>query len=150
MGDSLSGKFNDLLLWFSAHLQVENIDVKIFTLDPGGISGNSHLLNRTAVPTSVKLARQTRTGFGPLLRLFSKSSINNASVPAKVISKIAFQKDEPPDGQSRAERYFILNDEYEAGSVLNVLRDEKEMEDILRRTMHWVSLKLENISSHPL
>ncbi|KAK2759157.1 Mannan polymerase II complex anp1 subunit [Arachnomyces sp. PD_36] len=114
----------------------ENISVQIFTLDPGGISGNSRLLKGTAVPTSVKLARQTRTGFGPLLRLFSKSSINSASVPAKIISKIAFQKDEPPDAHIGFERYFILDDEYEAGSVVNVLRDEKEMEDILRKTMH--------------
>lgn len=112
------------------------------------MSGDSHLLNRTAVPTSVKLARQTRTGFGPLLRLFSKSSVNSASVPAKAISKIAFQEDKPPDSHSWAERYFILDDEYEAGSVVNVLRNEKQMEAILRKTMHRVSLKLEKIGSH--
>lgn len=114
------------------------------------MSGNSRLIKPTAVPTSVKLARQTRTGFGPLLRLFSKSSVNNASVPAKIISKIAFQKDEPLDAQCWAERYFILDDEYEAGSVVNVLRDERLMEDVLRRTMYRVSLKLEKIRSPSL
>ena len=119
--------------------------MKIFTLDPGVMTGNSHLLR--AVPTSVKLARQTRSGFGPLLRLFSKSAINSASVPAKVISKIAFQKEELPQSQSWAERYYILDDEYEAGSVVNVLRDQKKMEDLLKKTMHRASLRLEKINS---
>jgi mannan polymerase II complex ANP1 subunit len=112
------------------------------------MAGDSHLLR--TVPTSVKLARQTRSSFGPLLRLFSKSAINSAKIPAKIISKVAFEKDVGPEAPSWAERYYILDDEYEAGSVVNVLRDQKKMEDTLRKTMHRASLRLEKINSPPL
>ncbi|KAJ5165946.1 hypothetical protein N7492_006242 [Penicillium capsulatum] len=114
--------------------QAGNISLDIFTLDPGGLTGDSQM--RTRAPLSVRVAHQTRTGLRPILRMVSRSSINKASVPAKVITKVAFQRDTV--GTWPRERYYILDSEYEASSVLTVLRDGPHMGTLLMRIMRQV------------
>lgn len=65
--------------------------------------------------------------------MVSRSSINKASVPAKVIAKVAFQRDTV--GRGHGERYYILDSGYEAASVLSVLRDESRMGKLLVQMM---------------
>lgn len=110
-------------LTFHLNLQTGNISLDVFTLDPGGMTGESHL--RTSAPLSVRVAHQTRTGLRPFLRMVSRSSINKASVPAKMIARVAFQGDAVENCQR--ERYYILDSEYEAASVLSTLRDGPQM-----------------------
>ncbi|PKY05507.1 Anp1-domain-containing protein [Aspergillus campestris IBT 28561] len=101
-----------------------NISLNICTLDPGAMAGESHLA--TTTPLSVRMAHQARSGLGPLLRIFSKSAINKARVPAKAIVKVAFQRDTVE--KWGRERYYILDSEYEAGSVIPMLRDPPRMD----------------------
>ncbi|PWY72219.1 Anp1-domain-containing protein [Aspergillus sclerotioniger CBS 115572] len=101
-----------------------NIALNVYTMDPGGLTGESH--QTTTAPLSVRMAHQTRSGLRPFLRVFSKSAINKASVPAKVIARVAFQK-ETVENWGR-ERYYILDSEYEAGSVIPALRDVPRMD----------------------
>lgn len=68
--------------------------------------------------------------------MVSRSSINKASVPAKVIAKVAFRRD--GRGPWPRERYYILDSEYEAASVLSVLRDGPQMGRLLVRMMRQV------------
>lgn len=110
--------------------------MNIYTLDPGVISGESNI-SRNA-PTSVKIAKQTRTGLGPFLRLFSKSAINDACVPARIICDLAFRNDTNHNLDSQP--YYILDDEYEASSVVDVLRKRGQMEKVLRMVMKQVNL----------
>ncbi|KAJ5690531.1 hypothetical protein N7462_004923 [Penicillium macrosclerotiorum] len=116
---------------FSPRDKTDNISLDIFTLDPGGMAGQSHL--RTGAPLSVRVAHQTRSGLRPILRMVSRSSINKANVPAKAIAKVAFRRTVDP-----GERYFILDSEYEAASVLATLRDGARMESLLVQMMHQV------------
>ncbi|RAL14949.1 Anp1-domain-containing protein [Aspergillus homomorphus CBS 101889] len=106
-----------------------NISLNVYTMDPGYMTGESHLT--ASAPKSVRMAHQTRSGLRPILRVFSKSAINKASVPAKVIAKVAFQK-ETVENWGR-ERYYILDSEYEAGSVIPVLRDLPRMDALLQK-----------------
>ncbi|PYH86015.1 Anp1-domain-containing protein [Aspergillus uvarum CBS 121591] len=108
-----------------------NISLNVYTMDPGFMTGESHLT--ASAPLSVRMAHQTRSGLRPLLRVFSKSAINKASVPAKVIAKVAFQR-ETVENWGR-ERYYILDSEYEAGSVIPVLRDLPRMDALLQKVM---------------
>lgn len=96
------------------------------------MTGDSHL--RTGAPLSVRVAHQTRSGLGPILRMVSRSSINKASVPAKAIAKVAFRR----GAVEQAERYFILDGEYEAASVMGTLRDGARMESLLMGMMRQV------------
>lgn len=98
--------------------------------------GESNL--RTGAPLSVRVAHQTRSGLRPFLRMLSRSSINKASVPARVIAKVAFQRDAV--GNCPRERYYILDSEYEAASVLSVLRDESRMGRLLVQMMREVKM----------
>jgi mannan polymerase II complex ANP1 subunit len=100
------------------------------------ISGESN--PSRSVPTSVKIAKQTREGFGPFLRLFSKSAINNASVPAKAVCDVAFRNRSGQDVDWNP--YFILDDEYQASSVIDILRNREQMENLLRMVMKQVNL----------
>ncbi|KAL4878899.1 Anp1-domain-containing protein [Aspergillus karnatakaensis] len=113
-----------------------NISLNIYTLDPGGMTGESHLAE--AVPLSVRMTHQTRNGLRPFLRVFSKSAINKTSVPAKVISKVAFRSD-TVENWGR-ERYYILDSEYEAGSVIPAMRDPKKMDALLKKMLHQVEI----------
>ncbi|PTU24872.1 hypothetical protein P175DRAFT_0506434 [Aspergillus ochraceoroseus IBT 24754] len=113
-----------------------NISLNIYTLDPGGMVGESHLV--ADVPLSIRMAHQTKSGLRPFLRVFSKSAINKVSVPAKVIAKVAFQSD-TVENWGR-ERYYILDSEYEAGSVIPALRDPPQMEALLNKLMRQVEL----------
>lgn len=106
------------------------------------MAGGAHLTN--TAPFSVRLAHQTRTGLRPFLRMFSKSAINKTSVPAKAIAKVAFQTDSPDWGR---ERYYILDSEYEAGSVLPVLRDAAQMEGLLQRMMAQMEVGVKGMGS---
>ncbi|PYH91724.1 Anp1-domain-containing protein [Aspergillus ellipticus CBS 707.79] len=107
-----------------------SISLNVYTMDPGGMTGESHLT--TAAPLSVRMAHQTRSGLRPFLRVFSKSAINKASVPAKAIAKVAFQK-ETVENWGR-ERYYVLDSEYEAGSVIPALRDVPRMDGLLQKS----------------
>ncbi|KAJ5670402.1 uncharacterized protein N7477_005765 [Penicillium maclennaniae] len=111
-----------------------NIALDIFTLDPGGMTGESKL--RTGAPLSVRVAHQTRSGLRPFLRMVSRSSINKANVPAKVIAKVAFQPGVVETCQT--ERYYILDSGYEAGSVIATLRDGSTMGKVLVKMMGQV------------
>ncbi|KAL2837181.1 glycosyltransferase family 62 protein [Aspergillus pseudoustus] len=113
-----------------------NFSLNIYTLDPGNMTGDSHLT--TATPLSIRLTHQTRTGLGPVLRVFSKSAINKASVPAKVIARVAFQRD-TVENWGR-ERYYILDSEYEAGSVIPALRDRQQMDALLGKLMRQIEI----------
>ena len=68
--------------------------------------------------------------------MVSRSSINKANVPAKVIAKVAFQPGVVDTCQS--ERYYILDSEYEAGSVIATLRDGSRMGKVLVKMMGQV------------
>lgn len=59
--------------------------------------------------------------------------MNKANVPAKVIAKVAFHRDAVETCQ--AERYYILDREYEAGSVIPTLRDGSQMGKVLVKMM---------------
>ncbi|KAJ5893749.1 hypothetical protein N7495_005440 [Penicillium taxi] len=107
-----------------------NIPLDIFTLDPGGIVGDSH--GQTGAPLSVRVKHQTRSGLRPFLRMVSRSSMNKANVPAKVIAKISFKKSVV---DYERERYYILDDEYEAGSVLRELRNRPQMGTLVMQMM---------------
>ncbi|KAJ5811628.1 hypothetical protein N7474_007929 [Penicillium riverlandense] len=111
-----------------------NISLDIFTLDPGGMSGPSRL--RAAAPWSVRVAHQTRSGLRPILCLVSRSAINKASVPGKAIAKVAFHRDTVENW--RRERYYILESECEAASVVPALRDEAQMGSLLVSMMRQV------------
>lgn len=111
----------------TAPSQTGNIALDIFTLDPGGMTGESNL--RTGAPLAVRVAHQTRAGLRPFFRIVSRSSINRANVPAKAIAKVAFQGGKL--GKCETERYYILDSEYEAASVLPVLRDEAWIRKLL-------------------
>ncbi|OJZ85706.1 glycosyltransferase family 62 protein [Aspergillus luchuensis CBS 106.47] len=113
-----------------------NISLNVYTMDPGGLTGESHLT--TDAPLSVRMAHQTRSGLRPFLRVFSKSAINKASVPAKVIARVAFQK-ETVENWGR-ERYYILDSEYEAASVIPALRDVPRMDGLLQKIMRQIEI----------
>lgn len=68
--------------------------------------------------------------------MVSRSLINKASVPAKAIAKVAFQRDAVRS--CHRERYYILDSEYEAASVLPTLRDGAQMGTLLVQMMRQV------------
>lgn len=70
--------------------------------------------------------------------MVSRSSINKASVPAKVIANIAFARS--PVENDMTERYYILDREYEASSVLSILRDGSSMGKVLVQTMQQMEM----------
>lgn len=109
------------------------------------MAGESHLAAATTTPLSVRMAHQARSGLGPLLRVFSKSAINKARVPAKAIVKVAFQRDTV--GNWGRERYYILDSEYEAGSVIPVLRDPPCMDMLLKKVMRQVEIGVKGMGS---
>ncbi|CAG8010361.1 unnamed protein product [Penicillium olsonii] len=120
-----------------------NISLDIFTLDPGGMTGASNL--RTGAPMSVRVAHQTRSGLRPFLRMVSRSSMNKASVPAKAIARVAFQIDTAENLQK--ERYYILDTDYEAASVLSSLRDSEQVKTLLLQMMRQVEVETKEVES---
>ncbi|GAD91732.1 mannan polymerase II complex ANP1 subunit Anp1, putative [Paecilomyces variotii No. 5] len=66
--------------------------------------------------------------------------MNATTTPAKAIAKVAFQP-HPADSQG-TQPYYILDDEYEAGSVVWLLRDRRQMDDVLKTFLPAVSLGL--------
>ncbi|CAG8903707.1 unnamed protein product [Penicillium egyptiacum] len=120
-----------------------DISLDIFTLDPGGITGQSNL--RTGAPMSVRVAHQTRSGLRPFLRMVSRSSMNKASVPAKAIARVAFQIDTVENWQK--ERYFILDSDYEAASVLPSLRDGEKANKLLIQMMQMIEVEAKEMDS---
>ncbi|KAF7134117.1 hypothetical protein CNMCM5793_005746 [Aspergillus hiratsukae] len=120
-----------------------NMSLNIYTLDPGGLAENSHLT--TDAPLSVRMAKSTRSSLGPFLRVFSKSAVNKASVPAKIIAKIAFQS-ETVELWGR-ERYYILDRDYEAGSVILALRDPPLMDALLKKLLRQVQIGVKGMGS---
>lgn len=71
--------------------------------------------------------------------------MNATTVPAKAIAKVAFQP-HPVDGQG-TQPYYILDDEYEAGSVVWLLRDRRQMDDILKTMMRQADSGLRELQS---
>lgn len=65
--------------------------------------------------------------------MLSRSSINKAHVPAKVIANVAFQGNAVENCQR--ERYYILDSEYEAASVVLALRNGSQMAGRLVQVM---------------
>jgi len=120
-----------------------NIPLNICTLDPGGMAGNSRL--STNMPSSVRFTHRTRASLRPLMRIFSKTAMNTTNVPAKVVAKLTFDDHPLPD--SRLDRYYILDDVYEASSIIRVLREDAKMEGLLRMMMQQVGLGMEEIQS---
>ncbi|CAI7608921.1 unnamed protein product [Penicillium palitans] len=120
-----------------------NISLDIFTLDPGGMTGQSTL--RTGAPMSVRVAHQTRSGLRPFLRMVSRSSMNKASVPAKAIARVAFHIDAVENWQK--ERYFILDSDYEAASVLPSLRDGEKVNKLLMQMMQMIEVETKEMDS---
>ncbi|CAG8092415.1 unnamed protein product [Penicillium olsonii] len=120
-----------------------NISLDIFTLDPGGMTGASNL--RTGAPMSVRVAHQTRSGLRPFLRMVSRSSMNKASVPAKAIARVAFQIDTAENLQK--ERYYILDTDYEAASVLSSLRNSEQVKQLLLQMMRQVEVETKEVES---
>lgn len=131
------------LTGFSA--QEGKISLDIFTLDPGGMVGKSHL--SPTAPRSLRVAHKARSSLRPLLRLFSKSAMNATEVPAKAIARVAFQP-HPVDNMG-TQPYYILDDEYEAGSVVCLLRDQRQMDDVLKRMMRQAEAGLRELQSSP-
>ncbi|KAE8380144.1 Anp1-domain-containing protein [Aspergillus bertholletiae] len=121
------------------------ISLNIYTLDPGGLTGESQLTENA--PRSIRMARQTRSGLRPFLRVFSKSAINSPSVPAKVITKVAFQRDSVE--KWGRERYYILGNDYEAGSVIPMLRDPPKMEALLKKLMKQIEIGVKGMGFQP-
>lgn len=107
------------------------------------MAGGGHLT--PAAPFSVRAAHNTRTGLRPFLRIFSKSAINKASVPAKAIARIAFQ-DDSAETWGR-ERYYILDSAYEAGSVIPVLRRPPETDGLLQKMMQQIEVGVKGMGS---
>lgn len=100
------------------------------------MAGESNL--RAGAPLSVRVAHQTRSGLRPFLRIVSRSSINKAGVPAKVIAKVAFEEGRLE--KCETERYCILDSEYKAASVLPILRDESYMRRLLVHMLRLVEV----------
>lgn len=94
---------------------------------------------------SVRVAHQTRSGLRPFLRMVSRSSMNKASVPAKAIARVAFQIDSVENLQK--ERYYILDTDYEAASVLSSLRDSEQVKKLLLQMMRQVEVETKEVES---
>jgi mannan polymerase II complex ANP1 subunit len=90
------------------------------------------------MPLSMRFTQKTRETLRPLVRIFSKTAVNTTSVPAKAIVRIAFQKDSRRFGDS--EPYYILDDAYEASSVIGVLRDRETMNNLLTKVIKQAGL----------
>jgi hypothetical protein len=71
--------------------------------------------------------------------MVSRSSINKVSVPAKAITRVAFHVDTVENWQK--ERYFILDSDYEAASVLPSLRDERQVNKLLLQMMQMIDVE---------
>lgn len=122
-----------------------NISLNICTLDPGGLVGESRLATDNT-PLSIRVSHKTRESLRPLVRIFSKTAINTAKVPAKAIVKIAFDPNTKQFADTEA--YYILDDGYEASSVLEVLRDARKLDAVLKRVMRHAGLAPAAGSSH--
>jgi hypothetical protein len=107
------------------------------------MTGSSHL--RTGAPMSVRVAHQTRSGLRPFLRMVSRSSMNKASVPAKAIARVTFQIDAVEN--RRKERYFILDSDYEAASVLPSLREGEKVKKLLLQMMGQADVETKEVES---
>jgi hypothetical protein len=79
------------------------------------------------------------------MRIFSKTAMNTTNVPAKIVAKLAFDDNPPQD--SELDRYYILDDAYEASSIIRVLREQMKMEELLRMMMQQVGLGMEGMQS---
>jgi hypothetical protein len=74
--------------------------------------------------------------------------MNKASVPAKAIARVAFHTDSVENWQK--ERYFILDNDYEAASVMASLRDGERMNTLLLQMMEQVDVETKEIDSPPV
>jgi hypothetical protein len=71
--------------------------------------------------------------------------MNKASVPAKAIARVAFRSDTREKGQK--ERYFILDSDYEAASVLPSLRDGEKVNQLLIQMMQMIEVETKEMDS---
>jgi hypothetical protein len=71
--------------------------------------------------------------------------MNKASVPAKAIARVAFHSDTVENWQR--ERYFILDSDYEAASVLPSLRDGEKVNKLLIQMMQMIEVETKEMDS---
>lgn len=71
--------------------------------------------------------------------------MNKASVPAKAIARVAFHIDAVENWQK--ERYFILDSDYEAASVLPSLRDGEKVNKLLIQMMQMIEVETKEMDS---
>lgn len=71
--------------------------------------------------------------------------MNKASVPAKAIARVAFQIDSVENLQK--ERYYILDSDYEAASVLPSLRDAEKVKKLLVQLMGRIEVETKEVDS---
>lgn len=71
--------------------------------------------------------------------------MNKASVPAKAIARVTFQIDTVETWQK--ERYFILDSDYEAASVLPSLRDGDKVNNMLVQMMRRIEVETKEVDS---
>jgi hypothetical protein len=62
-----------------------------------------------------------------------------------VIARVAFQRD-TVENWGR-ERYYILDSEYEAGSVIPALRDHQQMDALLGKLMRQIEIGVKGMGS---
>ncbi|KAK2789172.1 hypothetical protein FQN53_002397 [Emmonsiellopsis sp. PD_33] len=110
-----------------------NIPVNLFTFDPGTLTSKSNHVQKSSASTP-----QRSKFLRPIHRFLHKRSVNAVIVAANAIVDAAFQK--LPMSALSVERYHIAGDEYEASSVLSVLRDQKEVDKLLKRAMVHVRM----------
>ena len=93
------------------------------------------------MPAVLRYTRSLLTYLGPLVRMFWKSAINDASVPARVVAKLTFEERwEQANGK---EIYFDLDQEEDVTTVLPILKDKEKSNEILTRTMKDAGLDLD-------
>lgn len=80
-------------------------DIHIVALDPGGLSGPSHMV--AGGHWLFKIMKAIFTFIGPLLRMVQKLAINPPVVPARIIA----ESFENSGGTDLAGKYFVLDDE---------------------------------------
>jgi hypothetical protein len=71
--------------------------------------------------------------------------MNKVSVPAKAIARVAFQIDSVENLQK--ERYYILDNDYEAASVLPSLRDAKKVKKLLVQLLGRIDVETKDVDS---
>ena len=124
-------------------VQTSNINLTIFTLDPGRMSNSSRL--STNAPMKLRATNSMLSRVGPLAQVFSKTLINNASRSADAIVKVAFE----PLRHDRIgeEKYYVLDDGLQVKDTVKLTNDHEFMEMFLRQIIMDVKVAGEEATS---